>query len=146
MINVYVAGKPINRRDLPRIEGIIWLEPYIYNDDIGEKDADVYVPRDLMLVNRADIVILLIETGKELNTFVEAGIAYARGKPIMAVIDPSLNEQTRFLVSVCTSIFTNKQDLFYALEIIGREEFEVRKQELRHEGVINKDFELPPRR
>lgn len=146
MISVYVAGKPVSRRDLPALQGIIWLEPYIYGDEIGEKDSDIYVPRDLMLLNRADIILILIETGEERNTYIEAGIAFAKGKPIITVVGPKHVGHMQLLRQISTSVFIDRSGALDALEIIGREEFEVTKQNLRHEEVINKKFELPPRR
>lgn len=145
MINVYVAGKAL-RRELPLLEGIIWLEPYIYGDDIGEKDSAVYVPRDLMLLNRADVILLLVETGEELNTFVEVGIAYARGIPIILVVDPELRERTRFLETLCASVFEKRDDAIDALEIIGGEAWRVRLQELCHQGVEDGNNTYPRRR
>lgn len=143
MIKVYVAGKTVARRDLPMLGGILWLEPYVYGDELGEGDEDVYVPRDLMLLKRADIVLVLIETGEERNTFIAAGIAYARDVPVMTVATPAHVGHLQMLRKISSATFVSRQGAFDALEIIGREEFEIKKQLLRHEGVADQNFELP---
>ncbi len=144
MLRVYVAGKA-RKRKLPLLDGIIWLEPYIYGDEIGEKDSDVYVPRDLALLNTANILLVIIETGEELNTYIEAGIAYERGIPIIAVIAPELKSLTRFLAQISTSVFIDFGDAVDALEIIGREEWRQRLQELSQQGVKDGNNNFPRR-
>lgn len=145
MIRVYVAGKAV-ARNLPSLEGIIFLEPYIYTDEIGERDSDVYVPRDLALLSSSDIILVIIETGEELNTFIETGIAFARGIPIMAVINPELKGRTHFLAQISTSVFISLKDALDALEIIGREEWRQRLQELRQQGIEDGNNQFPRRR
>lgn len=144
-MNVYVAGKAIERT-LPLIKGVVWLEPYIYGDDIGEADSDIYVPRDLMLLRRADIVLVLLETGEELNTLIEAGIVYARGVPIISVINPELKGRARFLSQISTSVFINREDALDCLEIIGTEGWRQVLNELRLGGVKDGNGNFPDRR
>ncbi len=120
------------------MSGIIFLEPYIYGDSIGESDSDIYVPRDLALLNSANILLVLIESGEEFNTYIEAGIAHAKGIPIIAVINPKYIGRTHLLAQISTSVFIKRQDALDALEIIGREEWQIRRQEieqLKKQGV-----------
>lgn len=114
MLKVYVAGK-VEKRNL-KAPGVEFLCPrarhYVCDDE------NFYVPRDLYLLNQADALLLIIETGEERNSLFEAGVAWAQNKPIIAVLEVEKHkaDKYRFTTQLATSVAASTES---ALKIIA---------------------------
>jgi len=115
MINIYVAGK-LKKRKLKQIYNINYLCPYEHANNLSIYDSNIYVTIDLVMINKCDLILLVLETGKELNSLFELGYCYALNKPIITLDllkDSSLYTFTKHL---STSIVKTYKELYEILE------------------------------
>ena len=118
-ITVYLAGdllKPAWRDEVIKYfkdrEGIEFVIP-MELEQSTVRDPKVYVPRDVVLINKADVLFVFIRDAghKYSGTSAEVGMAKALGKTIIVVI---LNEckytnQFNFITQIADSVCNDLQ-------------------------------------
>ena len=124
-ITVYLAGdllKPAWRDEVINYfkdrEGIDFVIP-MELEQSSVRDPKVYVPRDVVLINKADVVFAFIRNGghKYSGTSAEIGMAKALGKTIIVVIlnEAKYTNQFNFITQIADSVCN---DLNKGIEIL----------------------------
>jgi nucleoside 2-deoxyribosyltransferase len=124
-ITVYLAGdllKPHWRDEVMKLqddfEGIEFVIP-MELEQSSVRDPKVYVPRDIVLINKADVVFAFIRDAghKYSGTSAEIGMAKALGKTIIVVIlnEAKYTNQFNFITQIADSVCN---DLNKGIEIL----------------------------
>jgi hypothetical protein len=99
------------RQDMERLRNhITYLHPRPapdrddWNGGLSHGDPRFYVPRDLMLIDRCDLVVSLIGYNSLFGAS-EVGYAYARNRRIIGIDQDSIDQGYDGWRALCTSIF-----------------------------------------
>ncbi len=90
-MRVYLAGNmhtDWRERVASQVTGceLLWPQKVPSRNGSEKGNADVFFPRDVVLLRSADLVFCCIETeGRNIGTAAEVGMAYAWGKPVILV-------------------------------------------------------------
>jgi len=101
---------------------------YVPGDDTTKNDERTILAMDLMMIDKADALLVnLTCLGESLptntGTIAEIGYAYAQGKLIIAFSENEWQRDNRFIKGMCTAIFMprlkdQKEDGDYSLHIV----------------------------
>lgn len=123
-VKIYLAGNmhtDWRNKVALKINGCEFLWPYKAPCDNGTDggDADIFFPRDMVLLRSSDAVFCVIENeGRNIGTSAEVGMAYAWGKPIILVnLCPDIHS-FRFLEKASTTTCYSLQQGLKVLQFL----------------------------
>jgi len=116
MINIYITGK-VKKREFIKYKNINYMEPYNYAKGLNILDENIYASIDLTLLNKADLIILVLDSNEVRNSLFEIGYCFAKNKPIIILDLMKDSTKYNFTKQFASSIFRNFQELN---DFIGR--------------------------